>query len=215
MFGAGALTDQDVRSAAEGSREAFERVAAVLEPQVRLMVAARLSPTPGQFDTVDELTQEVLLGLSTGISRLESRTVEGLRAFLSGVVARKVADLLKRRGAGRALRPEFRSLDSTVTGLSHAQALWQLLSASGTSLASAVDRAELVGRLVRALGGLKREYREVITLAFFDQLSTAEIASRWGVSRGAVSMLLLRAVRVLRQQMTGSSGLERSHDLAT
>lgn len=215
MFGSSTLTDQEVRSAAEGSRLALERIAEALEPQVRLMVAARLSPTPAQLDAIEDIAQEVMLGLSAGISRLENRTIDGLRAFLSGIVVRKVADLIKRRGAGRTLRPAFRSLDSTVTSLSDAGRLWQLLSASGVSLASVVDRRELVDRLIRALGGLKREYREVITLAFFDQLSTAEIASQQGVSRGAVSMLLLRAVQALRRQMTGSSRLERNHDLAT
>lgn len=51
------------------------------------------------------------------------------------------------------------------------------------------------------LGNLKPEHREAITLAFFDQMTTREIAERMGMSRPAASMLLLRAVTALRHRM--------------
>ena len=56
-----------------------------------------------------------------------------------------------------------------------------------------------------ALGQLKAEHREVITLVFFDELNVADAARQMGVSRAAAAMLLLRAVRGLRRQMTGKS----------
>lgn len=201
MFGAGALTDRTVCAAAAGSRPDVARVVEMLQPQVRLMVAGRLSPTPAQLDAVDELTQEVLLALTTSIARLENRTVDGLRAYLSGIVGHKVATALRRPRGGTGGRG-VRSLDSTIDSLSHVGPLWQFLSASGTSLFTAVARAEMAERLIAALGRLQPQYREIITLAFFDQLSVSEIAQQQGCSRPAVSMLLIRAVQVLRQAMT-------------
>ena len=74
-----------------------------------------------------------------------------------------------------------------------------------------MDRAELTERLISALGRLSAQYREVITLAFFDQLPVSEIAQQQGVSRAASSMLLLRAVQALRRSLAGSSDSERQH----
>ena len=91
MFGAVQLTHEVVRAATEGSREGVDETCAALHPQVRLMVAARLSPTPSQLDGVDAITQEVLVALATRISHLEQCTVNGLKGFLSGIVTRKVA----------------------------------------------------------------------------------------------------------------------------
>ena len=55
------------------------------------------------------------------------------------------------------------------------------------------------------LGGLKSEYREAITLAFFDQMTTHDIGERMELSRPAASMLLLRAVNALRRSMRGAT----------
>ena len=55
------------------------------------------------------------------------------------------------------------------------------------------------------LAHLREEYRGAITMAFFDQLSTAQIAEQMGTTRQAASMLLLRAVKALRKRLTGTS----------
>jgi RNA polymerase sigma factor (sigma-70 family) len=102
------------------------------------------------------------------------------------------------------------SLDSTVGVFSNAGPLWQFLSVSGTSPHSAVERAELAAQLIAELGRLKPQHREVITLAFFDQLPVSEIAAQMGVSRPAASMLLIRAVQTLRRHMTGSSRVAKA-----
>jgi RNA polymerase sigma factor (sigma-70 family) len=214
MFGAGALTDETVCAAAAGSRPDVARVAEMLQPQVRLMVVARLCPTPAQLDAVDEITQDVMLALTTSISRLETRTVDGLRAYLSGIVMHKVAGALQgqRRGGAGGRRP--RSLDSTIASLSQAGPLWQFLSASGTSICSAIARAEMTERLIVSLGKLTAQHREIITLAFFDQLSVGEIARQQGSSRAAISMLLIRAVQTLRQAMTTPRDTGTEHGTA-
>jgi len=210
MFGAAGLTDEVVRRAAEGSPDDFARVAEALAPQIRLMVIARLGPRPAQFDAVDEVAQDVLLALTTGISRLKNRTVGGLKAFLSVIAGRKVFALLKNGRAGKA-GAGVTSLDSAVAALSDAGPLWQFLSASDTSPPSAAGRAEQAARLMAELGRLEPQHREVITLAFFDQLPMSEIARRMDTSRPAASMLLIRALRTLRRNMTGSSKVEGLH----
>lgn len=203
MFGAAELSDDVVRAAAAGSRVDLARVSEVLQPQVRLMVIGRLAPTPAQFDAVDETTQEVVLALTTGITRLEHRTVDGLRAFLSGIVTRQVAQLLKRRQKGNGGGRPVRSLDSTVCDASGALPRGHLLSASGMSPGSVAARDEEIERLMSELGRLTPRYRDVLILAFFDQLSPCQIAAELGISPKAAAMLLKRALRALRQKIGG------------
>ncbi len=67
---------------------------------------------------------------------------------------------------------------------------------------------EIVGRRLRleavlaALEKLPQERAEVIRLRIFGELSTAETAQVMGKSEAAVKMLLLRALRDLRQYVT-------------
>jgi len=206
MFGAAELSDEVVRGAAGGSRNDFTHVARAMEPQIRLMVVARLSPTPAQFDAIDEIVQQVMVALTEGISRLENRSVGGLKTYSSRIVSHKVADFINHRREGK-LTLGIASLDSVVDALSGAGPLWQVLSSGGKSPPSAAVRAEQTSRLMAELGRLKPEHREVITQTFFDQLPVREIAEQMGTSRAAVSMLLIRAVQTLRRNLLGSRDL--------
>jgi len=201
MLGPAQLSDEVVARAAGGSQGDLHRLVEALEPQVRLMVAARLSPRRAQYHAAEDLVQQSLTAVAEGIGRLEIRTGAGLRAFTSGIVAHKVSDFLKGKGASPGGGRVVRSLDTTIGSTSQAGPLWQFLSVSMASPATAAERAELAARVVEELGSLKREQREVLTLAYFDGLSTAEIGQRLGLSRNAASMLLLRATRALRRRM--------------
>lgn len=215
MAEADLLSDDIVAAATDGDRGALERLSEAVAPRVRAMVVARLCAHPGQYHAVEDITQGVLLAMTAGIARLQRRTVAGLKAFLSGIVGNKVADFLRTgRRTGRPLDPGTArtAVETTLFGLPSSEGrggFWEFLSASGTSPLSAVDRANMVERMMTELGALKDEYREAITLAFFDQLPTADIAQLMGISRPAASMLLIRAVKTLRRNMTGSSQVLR------
>jgi RNA polymerase sigma-70 factor (ECF subfamily) len=212
MIGVAELTDEVVCAAVAGDSSACAQVFEQLQPRVRLMVAARLSPTPAQFGALDDLAQEVMVALTTALPNLARRTVAGLNAFVSGILTRQVALGIRRRGFAEAVREHVVSLDATVAALSTGGPLWQFLSGSGTSPSLAAARHEQVQQLMTALGQVKPEHREVITFVFFDELPIAEVAEQMGVSRPAASMLLLRAVHALRRQMTGSSTTGQFHD---
>ncbi|UCD75794.1 MAG: sigma-70 family RNA polymerase sigma factor [Phycisphaerales bacterium] len=215
MYGAADIDDEIVRLAAEGSRPELGRIMEALEPQLHLMVSARLSPTPAQFHAAEDIKQQVLLAVTTGVGGLRNRTVSGLKAYVSGIVMRTVAEFLRQRGKRGAAPKGAGSLDSVIAGLTHAGPLWQFLSASITSPPTAAGRAEQLGQLMSELGRLKPEYRKAITLAFCDQLPTSEIARQMDLSPRAASMLLLRAVRALRRNMEILSRIEKANAVAT
>lgn len=103
MPDAAIMSDSIVAAAAGGSSPALARLAAALLPRVRFMVAARLSPTPAQFDAVEDITQAAMLGLAQGVGRLHHRTAAGLNAWMSRIVTHKVADYLAGRGPAAAI----------------------------------------------------------------------------------------------------------------
>lgn len=196
--GGGSLfNDEAVEAAATGSRVALRQIIQALVPQVGLMVAARINLTPDRFHVIDELTQQALMALVAGIQRLKNRTTIGLKCFLSMIVAHKVADFLRQR---RSASHENFTFDST-TETSTDDVVGEALMATDTTPGRAAERAEQIQRVMRELATLRPNYREIIVLAFFDQLPTGEIAERLGISRPAASMLLIRAVGALRENL--------------
>lgn len=210
MTGAKELTVSMIVAAAEGSDEARAKILETVASQVRLMVLARLAPSPAQLGAVDEIAQQALVALNAGLARLKTRTAAGLKAYLSGVVQHKVADFIRAGGRTRGAGPVVCSLDTTVADFSQVGPMWQFLSASGVSPRTAVDQAERIRKLMEEFGGLRPLYREVLTLTFFDQLTTVEVAERLHLSRSRVSRLWGRARKTLQRRM--SDGIVRGGD---
>jgi len=198
------LTDETVEAAVNGAQDAVGLVAKVMNDRLKLMVFARLHPTIAQQPLVEEIAQQSMEALLRRLGELKVRTVAGLRAFASTIVARRVADHIRDPGGVGRSRPPLKSLDSTFAGYSTAGPLWQFLSASMTSPSDHAHREDQLRHALAELSQLRAEYRSVITMAFFDQLTTAQIAESLGVSRQSAAMTLLRAVRALRARMTGS-----------
>ncbi len=209
MADTGTILDEQVRAAARGSQADRDLLLQAIAPRVRAMIIIRLAPTPAQFHAVDDLSQQVLLGIAEGLERLKSDTAAGLRAFASRIAANKVADYLRRLQTPGGMPQN--SLESSVRDLSASMAMKDLLPAMGRTVLSDVARTEAIGGILDALSKMNDRDREVITLAFFDQLGSSQIAEQMGLSRAAASMVLVRAVRALRRMITGSSKLGSIH----
>jgi len=203
MFGASSITDDLVKAAAAGSTDASDRLFKQLMPQVRAMIIARLAPSRHQLQVVDDLCQQTLTGVAEGLPGLEICTAAGLKAFVSTIVSRRVIDFIRRTPQrGHAGAPT--GLDSAYVEASTMVPKWMLLAADDTTPSSKFGRGEAMRRVLAEMASLKPEHREIVTLAFFDQLTTAEIAERLELSRSAAGMLLLRAVRTLKRRLAGN-----------
>ena len=193
------ITDEIVNAASNGDVQAREHVLEALMSQVRAMITVRLSPTPAQFHAVEDLAQQSLMAVSDGLETLREPTRAVLKSFTSTIVTRNVAKFLSNPDSMKA--HGVKSLDSSIHDHASHGPLWALLSASGISPSSAFSNSERIDQILTELGRLKTAYRDVIILAFFDQLPVREIARRMDLSRPAASMLLMRAVRALRRRV--------------
>ncbi|HKQ50218.1 MAG TPA: sigma-70 family RNA polymerase sigma factor [Phycisphaerae bacterium] len=210
MFGAEAVTDAQILEATQGSVPAREAIAEALAPQVRAMVLVRLAPGISQDHAVEDLSQQALMDIIAGLPTLRNPVVAALKRFASTIVSRRVADFIKsgRIAQGRAAA----SLDSSIAALSSVAFMKDLVAARDHSPRSVAARAEQTRAVLEEMGHLKQEHRTAIALAFFDQLPIVDIAEHFGISRPAASMLLLRAVRTLRRNLTGSSKVVPRND---
>jgi RNA polymerase sigma-70 factor (ECF subfamily) len=175
----------------------FERYRRRLAVLVRYKLGAEWR---GKLDA-DDLVQETLLRAYRDLPRFTYRSPGSFMHWLSAIADHTIADAV--RYAGRARRQgnevPFRS-ESNPGGPEPAHSL---------TPSRVLAQEERLRALVGKLDALPEQYREVLLLAKMEGLTTEEISSRLGKPRPAVSLLLFRALRRLRELLEQDSSRER------
>lgn len=122
-------------------------------------------------DVVQATFEKALLSLHT------LRNGDSLESWLLAIARHETFNLLRHSRGRMGMDPEALTEETTP------------LEESITSEATEI--------ILRTIEDLKPEYREVLVLREYDQLSYAEIASIVGVSQDVIRMRLLRARRAL------------------
>jgi RNA polymerase sigma-70 factor (ECF subfamily) len=143
-----------------------------------------------------DLVQDALLKASLCFGQFRGATDAELAGWLRQILARCLADLVRRYRAGARRAGREQSLDQLVDRSS--QALERVLATDGTSPSSSAARRDLGVVLSDALAELGAEHREVIVLHHLQGLGWDEIGRRLGRTAGAVRMLWTRALKQLR-----------------
>src|SRR5262245_14962240 len=150
----------------------------------------------GKGDPSD-LVQETLLKAYQRLAQFRGQTQGDLLAWLRQILARTLADWVRRfRAAGARRVSRERSLEDLLGQSS--QALGNLLAGPGPSPSQAAQRREMSVILADALAELSADHREVIVLHSIEERDWNEVAERMGRRPGAVRMLWARALKQLR-----------------
>lgn len=163
----------------KGDASAFEPLVVRYE-RVLFGVALRLV---GNYEDARDATQNTFI---RAYERLESFDPE--RRFFSWIYRIAVNESLNLR---RARRPQ--------------EALGTSIEVAGGQ-AEAVEAGETAARVERAIAQLSEEYREVVVLRYFGELSYEEIGEAVGVPEKTVKSRLFSA----RQRLAGLLGQERN-----
>ena len=183
-------TTQDLlRQAREGSREAFDALIRRFEPRLEALVGKRLGAGLRASIEPADVQQEALLLAFQGIGGFEWRGEESFLHWL-GTLVELVILKAHERARYRQMQP-----------------LADDLAAAADSPSRGLRREERFERLERALSSLTPEHREVILLARIEKLPGAEIARRMQRSSDAVAKLLSRALKSLRQAFGNTESL--------
>ncbi len=188
-----------------GDTEAREQLLDVTRPRLQIMIRARLGTDHRCWHLVEDLTQDVQLALADYLPTLTSDAPTAFRALLSRLVRNKVVDHIRREG-----RQPYQAEGVAAATLATATALeaLQRVPASATSPSGHAARAEQIDLVLAAMANVSERHRQVLTLAFFDELETAEIGNVMQITRAAAAMLLMRAIRALegcRRRQCGES----------
>ena len=142
---------------------------------------------------LDDVMQEICLRVITRIHTL--REPERFRAWLA-ILARREAIKYRRQRHRNSCRPAAVKDDLCGTGQ------------PGSELddpAADLEKKELCGRVLEAVGELPEKYREVFVLAQSGELTYAQIAEVLDVPITTMQIRLVRARRMIRDQITGTN----------
>ncbi|MDA7980566.1 MAG: sigma-70 family RNA polymerase sigma factor [Pirellulales bacterium] len=174
----------------------LERYRAYLE------LLARMQLGRGLQDKIDaaDLVQETFLEAHRGFEAFRGVGERVFVAWLRKILARQMSRLIRRfLGArGRDVRRERRleqGLDRSSRQLDRG------LFAPGSSPSHQASRREQGVLLANMLAQLPEDYREVLVLRHFEELTFPEISDQLGRSIESVQKIWVRALAKLRQQM--------------
>ncbi len=163
--------------------EAFGKIYDLYVSQIYRFIFFKVS----NKEEAEDLTAEVFLRTWQYINEMGAETIGNLQAFLYQVARNAVIDYYRERAQ---------------KNLSTFSVVPEGLEDRGQNLKEKIQNASLMEETNRALRQLKDEYREVIVLRFIEEMSVSETAKVLGKSKGAVRVLLHRALKALRELMT-------------
>jgi RNA polymerase sigma-70 factor (ECF subfamily) len=149
----------------------------------------------GKADPSD-LVQDALLKAALRFEQFRGADDAALAGWLRQILARCLADLVRRYRTGGRRAAREQSLDQLLDRSS--QVMERILAADDSSPSASAHRRDLGVVLSDALAELSDDQREVIVLHHLEELSWDEVAQHMGRSAGAVRMLWARALKQLR-----------------
>lgn len=138
-------------------------------------------------EEAEDLTANVFLRTWQYINEMGAETIGNLQAFLYQVARNAVIDFYR---------------EKAQRGLTSSEDLKIELKDQGQNLAEKIQNSSMLEEVQGALQQLKDEYREVVILRFIEEMNVSETAKILGKSKGAVRVLLHRALKTLREILT-------------
>jgi len=182
--------------AKEGDQFAIEQLCRIYGERVRRIIRLRIDrKLRSKLDSVD-VVQDALIQAMGGLKDFTYKNEGDFLRWLSKIAENKLHDILDKFYAEkRDIRREipFKKVENNTEEGPFIGA--EPLETTTPSVL--LFRKEQLDKLEKAIDELKPDYREVIYLSRIERLSNAEIAEKLGKSKGAVAMLLSRALVAL------------------
>jgi RNA polymerase sigma-70 factor (ECF subfamily) len=200
-------SDDLLRRAEAGDQQALAELFSRYRDRLRQMVRLRLDRRlQGRIDPSDVL-QEAYLDLAKRLPEYSQKPTMPFFLWLRFLTGQKLIDL-HRHHLGARMRDAGQEVSLYRGALPQASSvsLANQLLGRLTSASRAAIRAETQIRVQEALNGMEPLDREVLTLRHFEMLSNEETAQVLGISKSAASNRYIRALKRLKEIMTGLPG---------
>jgi RNA polymerase sigma-70 factor (ECF subfamily) len=196
--------DQLLRQAGAGDLDAFARLFDRHRALLRLVVRAQMGPVLRRKADSSDLIQETFLTAAHSLGEFRGQDMASFVRWLEVIATRRVCDAYRRYvGAEKRAATREVSLDQLMARADRStdRLAMVLAEPSQATPSQAARHGELVVQLANALSELPEDYQRVVEMRFLEERPLEEIAREMGRSKGAVTMLLARAVQRLRTLM--------------
>jgi RNA polymerase sigma-70 factor (ECF subfamily) len=195
-----------IRRCRTGEPSAHERLFDRYRPYLEVLAQAQLGRHLRAKCDPSDLVQQTLLEAHRDLAVFQGTSEAELLAWLRRILAHNLYNEARHFAARQRDTAREVSLDQLQTGLDQSSlALGQCLAAHDPSPSQAAQQRERAVRLAAALSRLPDDYRTVLLLRVFEELSAEEVAQRMDRTAGAVRMLQMRALQALRDAMAGEA----------
>jgi RNA polymerase sigma-70 factor (ECF subfamily) len=197
----------------QGDEGALASLFSLYRERLWRLVTFRIPPRlNGRLDAEDVL-QEAYLAAAARLQHFRAGSSGSFFVWLRLVVVQTLTDL-QRQHLGAQMRDAGREVSlQGGWGQGTSAALAAQLLGSLTSPSQAAIRDELAGRLGDALEGMNPVDREILALRHFEELTNQETAEVLGIEQKAASIRYVRALKRLREILSGMSEFQgQSHE---
>lgn len=198
-------TEELLLGAKAGDDDAINRLIERHRGAVLRMVQMRLDQKIRRRVAVSDVVQDVMIDASRRLQDYIANPVMPFHLWLRHIAKDRIIDA-HRRHRGSQKRSVDREHGLAVPGADDHSTMdlaAQLCDGELTPAAAATQR-EMAKRVEAAITELGEQDGEIIIMRHYEQLSNQEVAQALGLSEPAASMRYLRAVRRLREMLTGS-----------
>ena len=188
-----------IKQAQLGSRDSMSRLA----EQARGKVFVYIYRVTLDYHLAEELSQETILEMLKSLKRLKIESVNAFWAWLYRTALGKIQHHFRNQGSRRIERK------TVFNG-------WELLKSAPKDNKGGLEallQKELSQIVLKAMGQMKVDYRNVLTLRCFDEMSYAEIASVTGGTEMQAMVQFFRAKQSLKKQLA-QNGFGKEHFLS-
>ena len=196
-----------------GDETALAEFFSLFRERLVRMVRVRTDPRLlGRVDPEDVL-QDAYVDAAKRIDKFQAMKCGSPYVWLRAIVAQTLINIhrqhlaVKARDAGREV-----SIHAGWSPRTTSASIARLLVGNLTSPSQAAVRAELADRLTTAVESMDENDREVLVLRHFEELTNGETAEVLGIEQKAASIRYVRAVRRLKQILSGLSCFGSFHD---
>lgn len=187
--------------ARDGSRTALDRLMMSCRPWLRQQVRTRLPRALARKQDGSDFVQECQYLAAARFARFRGRTTGEFRAWLVGILDRRLLHALRYWSERRRDRRREVPLDNDLGDRGDRGGGGDLPAGYSKSMLDRLCLTEECDRLRLAASWCRDEDRAVIALRLFEGRSYEEIASRLGVEPAAARQRFSRAVRRVGEAM--------------